>query len=469
MKLNSPLQVYKYLPQTNCKECGEATCMAFASHLIDRSKKIEDCPPILKEEYKKKYHELQTLLSPEIREITIGTGENARKIGGDDVMYRHQLTFFDPTAFAYDVWDTMPEKELVERVNKIANFRKFYVGKFLKVDMIAVRCVSGDAQKFAAAVKKVSETAKLPLILCSFDPSVLKAGLEIVKDKNPLIYAATEKNWTDVAELCLNYKVPAVLFSPDLDKLSSLASTFKEMGIKDIVLDPGTYPQGKQFKETFDRFLKVRRAGIKEGQKDIAYPIMAVPLNAWLVYKDTVAASYWETVIASVFTVRYGDIMILHSLEPYAMLPEVHIRDTIYTDPRTPVKVAPGVNEVGTPTKDSPVIVTTNFALTYYTVESDLSSNKVNCYLAAVDTDGIGVEASVAGGQLTAAKIRDTFQKANFDFKEKTSHGTIILPGLAARLQGDVEDVTGLRVMIGPPDSGRIPGWMEKNWQNKPK
>ena len=469
MKLNSPLQVYKYLPQTNCAECGEATCMAFASHLIDRSKKIDDCPPILKENFKKKYLELQTLLAPEIHEITLGTGEHAKRIGGDDILYRHQLTFFDPTAFAYDVWDTMPENDLVERVNKIQNFRKFYVGKFLKVDMIAVRCVSGDALKFAAAVRKVNETTKLPLVLCSFDPAALKAALDVVKDKNPLIYAATEKNWIEVSELALNYKVPVVLFSSDLDKLKSMALTFKEMGIKDLILDPGTYPQGKQLKDTFDRIIKLRRAGIKEGQKDIAYPIMAVPLNAWLVFKDTVTASYWETVLASMFTVKYGDIMILHSLEPYAMLPEVHIRDTIYTDPRTPVKVAPGVNEVGSPTKDSPVIVTTNFALTYYTVESDLSSNKINCYLAAVDTDGIGVEAAVAGGQLTAAKIKDTFQKANFEFKDKTSHSTLILPGLAARLQGDVEDVTGLRVMIGPPDSGRIPGWMEKNWPPKPK
>lgn len=469
MKLNSPLQVYKYLPQTNCAECGEATCMAFASHLIDRSKKIDDCPPILKENFKKKYLELQTLLAPEIREITIGTGEHAKRIGGDDILYRHQLTFFDPTAFAYDVWDTMPENELVERVNKIQNFRKFYVGKFLKVDMVAVRCVSGDPLKFAAAVRKVNETTKLPLVLCSFDPAALKAALDVVKDKNPLIYAATEKNWVEVSELALNYKVPVVLFSSDLDKLKSMALTFKEMGIKDLILDPGTYPQGKQLKDTFERFIKLRRSGIKEGQKDIAYPIMAVPFNAWLVFKDTVTASYWETVLASMFTVKYGDIMILHSLEPYAMLPEVHIRDTIYTDPRTPVKVAPGVNEVGSPTKDSPVIVTTNFALTYYTVESDLSSNKINCYLAAVDTDGIGVEAAVAGGQLTAAKIKDTFQKANFEFKDKTTHSILILPGLAARLQGDVEDATGLRVMIGPPDSGRIPGWMEKNWPPKPK
>ncbi len=469
MKLNSPLQVYKYLPQINCAECGDATCMAFAAHLIDRSKKLEDCPPLLKDEFKKKYLELGSLLAPEVREITVGRGEHARKIGGDDVLYRHQLTFFNPTAFAYDVWDTMAEPELVDRINKIANFRKFYVGKFLKVDMVAVRCVSGDALTFASAVKKVSETTELPLVLCSFDPAVLKAALEVVKDKNPLIYAATEKNWDEVAELALNYKVPVVLSSSDLDKLRSLALTFQEMGIKELILDPGTYPQGKQLKETFERCIKLRRAGIKEGQKDIALPIMAVPLSSWLVYKDAVTASYWETVLASVFIVRYADIMILHSLEPYAMLPQVHLRDTIYTDPRTPVKVAPGVNEIGSPTKDSPVIVTTNFALTYYTVESDLSSNKINCYIAAVDTDGIGVEAAVAGGQLTAAKIKDTFQKASFDFKEKTDHSTLVLPGLAARLQGDVEDVTGLRVMIGPPDSGRIPGWMEKNWPPKPK
>ncbi len=469
MKLNSPLQVYKYLPQINCAECGDATCMAFAAHLIDRSKKLEDCPPLLKDEFKKKYIELQSLLAPEVHEIIIGIGEHAKKIGGDDVLFRHQLTFFNPTAFAYDVWDTMPESELVERINRISNFRKFYVGKFLKVDMVAVRCVSGEALKFAGTVKKVSEITQLPLILCSFDPAVLKAALEVVKDKRPLIYAATENNWGDVSELALNYKLPVVLFSSDLDKLKSLALTMREMGIKDLVLDPGTYPQGVQLKGTFERFIKLRRAGIKEGQKDIACPIMAVPLNAWLIYKDAVTASYWETVLASVFIVRYGDIMILHSLEPYALLPEVHLRDTIYTDPRTPVKVAPGVNEVGTPAKDSPVIVTTNFALTYYTVESDLSSNKINCYLAAVDTDGIGVEAAVAGGQLTATKIKDTFQKANFDFKEKTSHSALILPGLAARLQGDVEDATGLRVLIGPPDSGRIPGWMEKNWPPKPK
>jgi acetyl-CoA decarbonylase/synthase complex subunit gamma len=424
---------------------------------------------MLEDKFRKKLDQLQGLLAPEIRQVEIGVGEKVVKIGGDDVLYRHKLTFFNQTALAYDVWDTMDEKDLVERVNKIQDFKKFYVGNFLTVDMVAVRSTSNDPKKFAYAVKKVVETTDMPLVLCSFNPEVLKAGLEVAKDRNPLLYAANKDNWQQVAALALEYDVPVTLFAPnDLDLLKSLAKTFAEMGTEKLVLDPGTFPSGKQLKETFSNFIKVRRAGI-DGDREIAYPLMAVPLTAWMVHDDPVSASYWETVIASVFTIKYGDIMILHSIEPYAMLPELHIRDTIYTDPRKPVTVDPAMYKIGSPTKDSPVFVTTNFALTYYTVESDISSNKIDCFLWAIDTDGIGVEAAVAGGQLTAAKIKKGIEDSGFNMKDDTSHNTIILPGLSARLQGDVEDETGSRVLIGPADSGRIPGWLEKNWPPKNK
>lgn len=469
MKINSPLEAYKYLPQTNCGECGEATCMAFASKLIDRSGKPADCPPLIKEKkFAKKLAELEGLLAPEIREVIIGVGEKAAKVGGDDVLYRHKLTFFNKTKMFFDVADNMDEAALVERVKQIANFKKFYVGRNLLLDGVAVRAVSGDPAKFAAAVKKVAETTDLPMILCSFNPAVLKAGLEAAKDKNPLLYAANKDNWKEVGELALEYKVPVVVsVLNDLDALKTLAKTFAEAGIKDIVLDPGTVPVGKGLKDTFTNFLKIRRAGIN-GDTEIAYPILALPFTAWMAgIEDPVNASYWETVMASVFTIRYGDLMILHSMEPYATLPEVHLAETIYTDPRTPVSVDGGMYKVGNPTADSPVLFTTNFALTYYTVESDIASNGIDCWLLAVDTDGIGVEAAVAGGQLTADKVKDAFDKAGFDLKKDVNHNTVVIPGLSARLQGDLEDSLGANVKVGPMDSGRIPGWMEKNWPPK--
>ncbi|ABE51814.1 acetyl-CoA decarbonylase/synthase complex subunit gamma [Methanococcoides burtonii] len=464
MKINSPLEAYKFLPGTNCGECGETSCMAFASHLIDRSLKATDCTPLVNEsKYKKKYDELVTLLAPEIREVVIGVGDNAISIGGDDVLHRHKLTFFNKTALAYDVWDTMEETDLVERVNKIQDFKKFYVGDYLTLDMIAVRSVSNDPEKFAATVKKVMETTEFPMILCSFEPAVLRAGLEVAAEKRPLLYAANKDNWQEVAALAQEFNVPVTVFAPnDLDLLKSMAKTFADNAIEDVVLDPGTFPTGKGLKTTLNNFLKIRRASIN-GDRDIAFPIMAVPFTAWMAHDDEVSASYWETVVASIFTIKYGDIMIMHSIEPYALMPQLHIRDTMYTDPRKPVTVDPAVYEIGSPTADSPLLVTTNFALTYYTVESDLSSNGVDCYLTAIDTDGIGVEAAVAGGQLTAAKIKKGLDDAGFDM-EKLTHKVIVLPGLAARLQGDVEDETGAGVMIGPADSGRLPGWMEQNW-----
>jgi acetyl-CoA decarbonylase/synthase complex subunit gamma len=468
MKINSPLEAYKYLPQTNCGECGEPTCMAFASKLIDRSGKPTDCPPLIKEKkFAKKLAELDRLLAPEIREVAIGVGDRVAKIGGDDVLYRHKLTFFNKTKMFFDVTDTMDEAALVERTKSIANFRKFYVGRNLLLDGVAIRCVSNDPAKFAAAVKKVAEVG-IPMIFCSFNPAVLKAGLEAAKDKNPLLYAANKDNWKEVGELALEYNVPVVVSAiNDLDGLKTLAKTFAEAGIKNIVLDPGTYPSGKGMKDSFTNFLKIRRAGIM-GDTEIAYPILALPLTAWMAgISDPVSASYWETAMAAVFTIRYGDIMILHSMEPYATLPEVHLAETIYTDPRTPVAVDSKMYKVGTPDENSPVLFTTNFALTYYTVESDLASNGITCWLLAVNTDGIGVEAAAAGGQLSADKVKDAFDKSGFDIHKDVTHNTVIIPGLAARLQGDLEDKLGSKVLVGPMDSGRLPGFMEKNWPPK--
>ncbi|AKB59234.1 acetyl-CoA decarbonylase/synthase complex subunit gamma [Methanosarcina barkeri] len=468
MKINSPLEAYKYLPQTNCGECGEATCMAFASKLIDRSGKTTDCSPLIKEKkFAKKLAELDRLLAPEIKEVEVGVGDRAVKIGGDDVLYRHKLTFFNKTKMFFDVTDTMEEAALVERVKNIANFKKFYVGRHLLLDGVAIRSVSNDPAKFAAAVKKVAEVG-IPMIFCSFNPEVLKAGLEAAKDANPLLYAANKDNWKEIGELALEYNVPVVVSAVnDLDALKTLAKTFAEAGIKNIVLDPGTCPTGKGMKESFSNFLKIRRAGIM-GDTEIAYPIMALPFTAWMAgISDPVSASYWETAMAAVFTIRYGDIMILHSMEPYATIPEVHMAETIYTDPRTPVAVDSKMYKVGNPTADSPVLFTTNFALTYYTVESDLSSNGIDCWLLAVNTDGIGVEASVAGGQLTADKVKDAFDKSGFDLKKDVTHNTVITPGLAARLQGDLEDKLSANILVGPMDSGRLPGFMEKNWPPK--
>ena len=470
MKESSPLNLYKQLPQTNCKECGEETCMAFAAGLIDRSKKVEECKPLVKEtKYSKKLAALKSIIAPELKMVLIGEGEKQVKVGGEDVMYRHQMTFFNKPPFAYDVSDNMEDAKLVERVKMISTWKKFYIGKWESVEMIAVRSVTDDPAKFAACVKKVMENSDFPLILCSFNPAVLKAGLEVAAKARPLIYAANKDNWKEVAQLAFDYKVPVTLSVPfDLDALKSMVVTFAEMGLTDLILDPGTSPNGKMLQQSMLNFIKLRRAAVEEAQRDIAYPVMALPINAWMTTEDPVRAAYWESVLTAAFVIRGGAIMIKHSLEAYSMMPDMHLRFNIFTDPRKPVQVKPGIYKVGNPGAESPVFVTTNFALTYYTVESDIASNSIDAYILCINTDGIGVQASVAGGQLNPTKIKDASAEADFKW-ETQKYPALVLPGMAAKFSGELEDLFGgkAKIMVGPEDSGRIIGWMKDYWPPK--
>lgn len=469
MKAKSPFDLYSYLPRTNCGECGIKTCMGFATEVIEKQKVLEDCPYLLEDKYKEKYEKLVDLVKPEVKEVTIGTGDKAVRLGGEDVLYRHEKTYYNPTMLTYDVRDDLPDEELEKRLDEILGFKKFCVGQFLTIDGIAIRSVSGDPKSFTDCIRKVKERTDLPLVLCSLDPTVMEAGLDVIADRNPLIYAATPDNWRDFAGLAEKYDVPVTLFAPnDLDMLSSLAKTFAERGIEDLVLDPGTYPAGKDFEQTYNNFVKLRKASIDQGRKEIAYPLMSVPMNAWLAFDGT-EAEYREVFLAATFLVNFADVMILRSTKPYALIPEVTLKFNIYTDPRSPVSVDDGLSTYGHPDENSPFFVTANFALTYYTVESDISD--IDCYLMVVDTTGIGVESAVAGGQFSAKSIKDAIEKVESDLgkslEEVVPHKTMVIPGLAARISGDTEDKTGWRVMVGPPDSGRIPGWLDKHWPPK--
>jgi len=469
MKVKSPLEVYNFLPRTNCKECGYDTCMSFASHILDRSAKVYDCKPLVRDaekdpKVKEKLEKLVELTSPEIAEVIVGVGDKAIKIGGEEVLHRHELTFFNPTAFFFDVWDTLDDKKIEERCKRVVDYKKFYVGKYLNLDGFAVRCTSNDPKRFREVAKKVASYGK-PMVLISLNPECMKAALEELANQRPLIYAATEGNWKEFMKLALDYKVPVAIRAKDLNVLKSIAVTFKSAGIKEIVLDPVTEPLGEGLQGTFERVIQLRRKAILDGDKDIAYPILITPISAWLIEGDEVTKSYWEAVIAGMFIVKYGDAMIFHSIDQHVVMPTLTLRFNIYTDPRTPVQVAAGLREINSPGPEDPVFLTTNFALTYYTVENDLNSAKIKGWLLVVNTEGIGVEASVAGGKLTAAKVKEIIEQTKI--AEKVNHRYLVIPGLAARLQGSIEDETGWKVLVGPIDSGRIKGWMEKNWPPK--
>lgn len=460
----SPIDVYMLLPKTNCKKCGLENCMAYATKLVNREIALELCTPLLEKQNEKAHQKLWEMLKPPVKEVVVGTGDRAVNLGGKLVMYRHELAYFNPTAFAIDVTDEMPEEEAILRVKGTEGFSYTYIGKELKLNMIAVRSTSNDPEKFKATVKKVVENTKLPLILCSFHPEVIEAGLMAAPKARPLIYAANKDNWKDMAELALMYGCPLAIFAPnDLKLLRSLVKTLKDYGVQDLVLDPGTFPN-EGLADTISNLTMIRRAAFKRGDELLGFPVIGTPITAWLEKADVPEINMWnEAYLASMLIDRYADALIIHSNEGWVLLPTTILRQNIYTDPRKPVAVEAGLKVFGQPDENSPVLMTTNFALTYYTVASDVESSGLNCYLMVVDTEGLAVDSSVAGRKLTPEKIAETLK--SFKVEEKVKHRKLIIPGKAARLSGEIQELSGWEVMVGPRDSSEIPKFLQDRWK----
>jgi len=465
LKELSPIDVYKLLPKINCKECGQDNCMAFATKIVNREVNIDQCPPLLKKENEKAYNQLKELLKPAVKEVTVGVGETARKLGGKLVMYRHEFTYTNPTAIAIDVTDEMTAQEVESRIKRTENYSFEYIGYTLKLDMIAVRSTSGDAEKFKATVKKVAETTKLPMILCALNSNVLEAGLMAAPKARPLLYAANKENWKDMAELALMYGCPLVVSAPnDLNTLVSLAKTLMAYGVTDLVLDPGTFAYDG-LPDTINNFTMLRRAATKGGEELAGFPLMGVPMVAWLGKGETAEdlIKWREAYLAAMLVVRYADVLVMHGNDGWSLLPITVLRQNIYTDPRKPVAVAPGLKVFGTPNENSPVMFTSNFALTYYTVASDLESNKLNAYLIVVETEGSAIDSGVAGRKLTAEGVANAIKASGIE--SKVNHRKMIIPGKASRISGEIEELSGWKVQVGPRDSSEIPKYLIEKWQ----
>jgi len=462
----SPIDVYKLLPKTNCRECGEANCMAFATKLVNGEYTIPDCPPLRTDEYSHLLQELGDLLAPPVKAVTIGTGERAAIIGGKYVLYRHDFTYHNPTPIAVDVTDGMPEQELVERIKAIEGFSYQYIGRTLTLDAVAIRSTSGDPGRFAAAVRTAAAVTEHPLILCTLDPAVMEAGLSEAADRRPLLYAATEGNWQEMAELSLRFGAPLVASAPgDLALLRSLAATLTEYGISDIVLDPGTFPDAG-FAGSIMAFTMLRNAACASHDELAGFPLLGTPIAAWAGEELSREAVQWkETYMAAMLLSRHADLLIMHSMEGWALLPQLIWRFNIYTDPRKPVSVDPGVRTFGSPDGQSPLLITTNYALTYFTVEADIKSAHLDCYLIVADTSGISVESAVAGRYLTAESMAEALRENNAE--ALVDHRYLIIPGLAARLSGETEEASGWRVLVGPKDSSGLARFIGERWPPK--
>ena len=442
----SGLDIFKKLPKTNCGECKFPTCLAFAMKLAAGQAMLEDCPYV-SDEVKA---ELAEASAPPIRGISVGTGDEAFKTGEELVLFRHEKTFFNPTVFAVLVSDDMADDKIEELVKQANECEHERVGVILKVKAIAVKAVAGDAGKFKAAVEKVKSLTPKPLILMTEDAALMAAGLEAAGDVNPLLYAATEANADAMGALAKEKGVPLVVKASDLEKLAELSDKLTGMGLKDLVLDPSP----RTPKETFVDLVALRRAALKDKVKAFGYPTITFPC-------EETDDEMFESVLAGLYTAKYGGIVVLSHAAQDRMYPLLVEALNIYTDPQRPMQVDSKWYEIGDPGEDSPVLVTTNFSLTYFIVSGEVEGSKIPSWLGIVDCDGQSVLTAWAAGKFVPEVIAKFVKTSGIE--DKVKHRKIIIPGYVAQISGELEEeLPGWEVVIGTREAADLPAFLRQ-------
>jgi len=439
------IEIFKMLPKTNCKECGFPTCLAFAMGLATAKAELDKCPYV-SEEVRDKLAEAS---APPIRPVKIGMKEGVKTIGGETVMFRHEKTFFNPTLIAGLVTTAMTDAEVDAKIAQFNKLKYERVGLTLRPELLAILDANGDAAKFGALAKKVMDGSDGGLILCSENPDVVKAGAEAAKERKPLIGIATPANADAMGALAKELGLPLIAKAKGYDDLAALTTKLTGMGLKDLVIDSGS----RGLREAFQDQVVIRRAALGPKFRPFGFPTITCPAQ---MTEDPVM----EKLYAAVFIAKYGGIVVVNDLSADGIFPLLLQRLNIYTDPQKPMMITPGIYEMGTPTPDSPVAVTTNFALTYFIVSGEIEGSKISTWLLIQDTEGLSVMTSWAAGKFSGDSVAHLVKKCGIADKVKTR--TLIIPGYAAGISGDLEEeLPDWKVSIGPREASHIPAFLK--------
>ena len=439
------IQIFKLLPQTNCKECGAPTCLAFAMNLAAGKAELDSCPYVSDEARE----QLAEASAPPIRPVKIGKGVRGRVAGGETVMYRHEKTFYNPTILSAMVNGDIAKKDLEAKLKAWNAIQYERVGLNLRPEVVAVKD-TGDAKAFAATAKTIAETSEFNVILMTEDPAAMKAGVEACGFKRPLLYAATKDNIDDMSAIAKEADLPLAVKAGSVEELIGLSDKLTAAGLKDIVLDSGA----REVKQALEDQVAIRRAALKAQNRSLGFPTITFPC-------EMAGNVDVESMVAAMFIAKYGGIVVLSDFSGETVFPLLLERLNIFTDPQRPMTVTEGIYEINNPGENSPVLVTTNFALTYFIVSGEIENSKVPAWLLIKDSEGLSVLTAWAAGKFAGDEVGAFVKKCGIADKTKTRE--LIIPGYAAAIAGEVEEeLPDWTITVGPREAPHIPAFLKE-------
>jgi acetyl-CoA decarbonylase/synthase complex subunit gamma len=441
------IEIFKLLPKTNCKDCGEPTCLAFAMKLAAGKASLSACPHVSEESKAK----LMEASAPPIIPVTIGVGDRVLKVGGETVMFRHEKRFENPPGLAILVNDGMDDAEIDARLKRFNELQYERIGLLLRPDLVAVKA-GGDAARFKAVVAKVKEKSGGGIILMSENADIMAAGLSVCADRKPLLYAATEANLDKMAALAKDNSCPLAVKADNVEKLAELTTRLTGAGIKELIIDSGS----RALRRAFQDQIIIRSAALAKKFRPLGFPTIVFPA-------EMTDNPMKEAVIAAMFVAKYGSIIVLSDFQGESLFPLLVERLNVYTDPQRPLATKEGIYEIGKPNENSPVLITSNFSLTYFIVSGEVETSKIPSYLLVKDTEGLSVMTAWAAGKFVADAIAPFVKKCGI--ADMVKHHKLVIPGYAAAESGGLEEeLPGWEILVGPREGSNIPAYL-KSWK----
>ncbi len=441
------IEIFKLLPKTNCKKCGFPTCLAFAMKVAQGQANIEQCPEA-SEEVKAKLKEAST---PPIRGVVFGPENKSIKVGEEQCLFRHEKKFFNPAVLALKIKDV--DKNIEEKLKAVLNSQIERVGEILKIDAIFLENESNEPSRFKEAAEKIINKAQIPIILGTFNPYSADLVLKDFSNIRPILYGASELNIDEMVSIAKKYNVPLTVTAKGIEKVIPMVEKLQNLGFEEILID--TQPD-TAIELLTDNTL-IRRAALKKRIKSMGYPVFTL-----LREKDP----FYETVLASLAILKYSSIVVLNEITGWKNLVLFTLRQNIYSDPQVPMQVKQDIYKVGEPDENSPIIVTTNFALTYFLVKGEIENSKIPTWLAIMDCDGLSVLTAWAAGKFSATKIAEFIKESGIE--EKLNHKELIIPGYVAMLKAAIEDkLPGWKVVVGTKEASGIPAFLRNYVRNR--
>jgi len=438
----SGIQIYKLLPQTNCKDCGFPTCLAFAMKLAAKQVELAECPHVSDEAKE----QLSEAAAPPVRPVTIKSNGYELKSGGEVVLFRHEKTFYNKPGIFLRVRDTESPDAIKAKVAPADEYQVDYVGIELSMSGTAVQADGGD---FGAAVAAVRDVSHRPVILIG-DTANLKAGLEkLSTDETPLLAHATQKNWQEMVALAKEHNAPLAIQADTIDEMTDLAKKVTEAGVADVVLSPTQ----RTMLGTLTANTLSRRMALKKTFRPLGFPIISFPGDA--------GDPDLEVVLAAQAIGKYSSYVVMDHFSPASVYPLLVLRQNIYTDPQKPIQVQPGLYEINDPSPEDPVLVTTNFSITYFSVANEVEGAGLPAWLVVTDAEGMSVLTAWAAGKFDAERIAKSIK--GFNVADKVSKHRLVLPGHVAVLSGELEEeLPDWEIRVGPREAVDLPAFMKQ-------